>query len=233
MKHRTLMLLVVLFVSFNISTAAENDGDFRVLMCVQCDDLSWRQNAGDVDYFASLKAEIRKRGGEIEYLEVGERISNSRLEGIELVIFVGRTKKLKSSEKNSLDNYIQNGGGFLILADSKKQKKIINPLLNNYGIKIGEVVKKGYSYGKHGTMELYEFAEPATIPRRTIEEAFVVSVWQIKCSDGAQQIMGRTIQAVSPTAIDQGFMAAGSNTGKGRVIAVGDVDIWRAAKCPT
>ena len=232
MKRQTLLLLLVMFFSFNIASAAENDAEFRVLMCVQCDDLSWRKNAGDVDYFASLKAEIENRGGRTEYLEAGQRAKMNRLKGIDLVVFIGRTSNINASEKAALTNFVKNGGGMLVLADSKKQRNIVNPFFEGFGIRIGNMVKNGNPHSRKFTLPLYEFNTPASIVWRIIEEVHVVGAWQVDCFNQAQPLVWRYMvkdYAKFGNAAGQVFMANGSNTGEGRLIVVGDIDIWRDA----
>ena len=176
---------------------------------------SWVSYSSGGEYY-SLGQAFLGMGATITPLTPSQRYSDEVLEGIDLVIIPVRDGLMLAEEQQALVRYIRNGGSLLVIIEQSPQQSSVNPVLVNFGIVI--------SAARTGRTKLLEFENPATTPRREVTECEVERPYQINCSAGARGIAG--YNAGGPPAMSEIYAALGANSGRGRVIAIGEDDVW-------
>ncbi len=181
----------------------------------------WDRAASSASYssggeYYSLGQVLLGMGATLTPLTPSQRYSDEVLEGIDLVIIPGRNGLMLAEEQVALVRYVRNGGSLLVLIDWSPQQSSVNPVLTNFGIMI--------TAARTGRTKLLAFENPATTPRREVTECEVYRPYQINCSAGARGIAG--YNAGGPPAMSEIYAALGANSGRGRVIAMGDSEIW-------
>ena len=166
--------------------------------------------------FKSVGEALQQMGATITPLTPSQRYSDEVLEGIDLVIIPGRNGLMLAEEQQALVRYVRNGGSLLVLIDWSPQQSSVNPVLTNFGIVI--------TAARTGRTKLLAFENPATTPRRVVTVCHIYRAFQINCCAGARGIAG--YNAAGPPAMSEIYAALGANCGRGRVVAVGDEEIW-------
>ena len=121
-----------------------------------------------------------------------------------------------AEEQQALVRYIRNGGSLLVFLERSPEQSSVNPVLVNFGIMI--------TAARTGRTKLIAFENPATTPRREVTECLVERPYQINCSAGARGIAGYNVGG--PPAMSEIYAALGANSGRGRVIAMGEDEVW-------
>jgi hypothetical protein len=166
--------------------------------------------------FEELGNALESLGATITELDMDKEFTSQMLSAFDLVIICDRTQSLTPSEQNMLVKYVRNGGSLLVIADGYYYAYPSEPVLINFGIVVTGATT--------GWKDFDYFVHPATTKSRPVDYCEADYPYLIQLSGKAKKIGGR--DGSSSPAAGNCIIALGGNSGKGRVIAVADSNIW-------
>lgn len=238
MKRSIVGLIVLLLLSLPLVAgdderpASTGKLEFKVLWDKSGENPGWHYSWG---YSALGKKLIALGGTMLELNPIGE-FTDEVLEDIDLVIICERHIDISVPEQKALVRYAREGGGLLVIGEMSASLGVgsppcnvndvvtLNPVISNFGMQ--------YTGGYAGSSKVNSFEYPATTKRRPVVHCEVIDPINIDTSNGAIPIAGRDMSS-SPAAMDYTFLALGTDSGKGRVIAVGDSTLWKNFGLPS
>jgi hypothetical protein len=168
--------------------------------------------------YEGIGDELKKLGVEINSVPTGGKFTETLLEGVDLVVFAGRSEYLSSEEQQLLVRYVQQGGSLLVICgQSGVCLQVINPVTGNFGLIIGAT----YS----GSTKMTYFEHPASTVRRPVKTCSIYMPLLLCLNSGARNIGGRNFEA-GPAAMES-YLGMATRCGKGRVIAFSDDEAWQ------
>lgn len=208
-----IVLLCALQPAADENPVAKNKLSFNLL---------WNSNysLGSNGNYKQLGIAIRALGGKITELGEDELYTDELLEDFDIVALCIRVPHLLDSEQKALVSFVRDGGSLLVMT-AYSPYTYMNPILTNFGIVINET--------RTSRSKANVFAHPATTERRPVSQCYVDRPHLITVRGKAKAIGGRD-EAAQPAAISQCFFALGGNSGKGRVVATGDISTWLSDK---
>jgi hypothetical protein len=170
--------------------------------------------------FEDLGEQLEAMGAEVDQLWQTQEFSDETLADVDMVIICERQEALSADEQAALVRFVRNGGSLLTMVNFTYHGWNVNPVLANFGIQYSG------TYTEYSYMDMFE--HPASSGWSEVEKCEVRNPIIIDLAGRADAIGGRAIDPDSES-IDDCIMALGCNTGEGRVIAVGDSDLWCSA----
>ena len=172
-------------------------------------------------YYSEMGRILEEMGATIVDLGFFERYTDEVLENIDFIIINGRSIDFETEEIETISRFVNEGGGLLMLF-SMATKSPAKNLLTKYGINVGD------SAYYQNIIEILHY--PATTRRRPVVMGLAERPMKMAVAGNAMTIASRESSPGSTDGTNPCYGALGYG-GKGRVLAFGDLGMWRSSGC--
>ena len=222
-KIKLIIIINIIITTSLLPTASAQEDNARTLSGVR---ILWDKTMGapshsDSGYYWGLGFTLESMGATFVDLGYFDRYTDAVLKDIDFIIMCDRPLELDAEETAVLERFVNDGGGLLVLF-SLSGSHVVADLLQRYGIETGNT-----NYNKN-TFEVFHY--PATTRRRPIYSGVSERSAAINLTGDALSIVcGDPSPGIADsTAPCYGALGYG---GKGRVLAFGDLGMWRSNGC--